>query len=260
MTDPLRESTPNALHASPAVAITLPRITLICVAAGAFLALIGPLGTGDAPIALRLGYWIVAMVGGGVIGWATTQMVLRWRSLYDRVWPQILTIALLMSAPTTAMIWVWGRLTFNITLSAGEWPALYGSVLLISLVMTALNRLILVAPAVKSAPKPHLNTPFLDRLTPRLRDSVLYAVEAQDHYLRVHTDKRSDLILLRLADAIGELSAVEGAQTHRSWWVARQAVQSVKRRDGRATLTLKGGIIAPVSRTQATVLRQQGWF
>lgn len=97
--------------------------------------------------------------------------------------------------------------------------------LLISLVMTTLNRLILVAPAVV-APTPHLNTPFLDRLTPRLRDSVLYAVEAQDHYLRVHTDKGSDLILLRLADAIGELSAVEGAQTHRSWCLARQAFRA----------------------------------
>ena len=85
-------------------------------------------------------------------------------------------------------------------------------------------------------------------------------MEAEDHYLRVHTGKGSDLILLRLADAIGELGAIDGAQTHRSWWVARAAVLSVRRHDGRATLTLKGGLEAPVSRTQAAALRQRGWL
>jgi hypothetical protein len=243
--------------------MTLSRITLVCVAAGAFLGLIGPLGTGAAPLALRLGYWIVAAVGGGVIGWATTHTVLRWSALHDRTWPLIFTITLLMSLPTTILIWVWGRLAFRMTLSAREWPAFYGSVLLICLVMTTLNRLILVAPSASpaSAPAPpEPRSPFLDRLPPRLRDAELYAVEAEDHYLRVHTGKGSDLILLRLADAIGELGAIDGAQTHRSWWVARAAVLSVRRHDGRATLTLKGGLEAPVSRAQAAALRRRGWL
>ena len=49
----------------------------------------------------------------------------------------------------------------------------------------------------------------------------LYAIESEDHYLRVHTSAGQELILMRLADAVRELAGVEGLQTHRSWWVAR---------------------------------------
>jgi DNA-binding LytR/AlgR family response regulator len=42
--------------------------------------------------------------------------------------------------------------------------------------------------------------------------------------------------------------------------VAREAVTGVKRGDGRATLTLKGGLEVPVSRTHASALREAGWY
>ena len=65
---------------------------------------------------------------------------------------------------------------------------------------------------------------------------------------------------MRLSDAIGELEGLDGAQTHRSWWVAKAALADAKRWDGRATLKLKDGTEAPVSRTHARALRQAGWF
>ncbi len=40
--------------------------------------------------------------------------------------------------------------------------------------------------------------------------------------LHFHTDRGSDLILMRLSDALTELKGLEGAQTHRSWWVAAE--------------------------------------
>jgi DNA-binding LytR/AlgR family response regulator len=101
---------------------------------------------------------------------------------------------------------------------------------------------------------------FLERLPPRLRGAEIHAVQAEDHYLRVHTTRGSDLILMRLADAIVELDGLDGAQTHRSWWVARAAVQDVRRSDGRATLVLPMGIEAPVSRNNLPALRDRGWF
>jgi DNA-binding LytR/AlgR family response regulator len=85
-------------------------------------------------------------------------------------------------------------------------------------------------------------------------------VEAQDHYLRLHTSKGQDLILMRLSDAIAELDGIEGARTHRSWWVARGAVVSAERAEGRATLTLTDGAQAPVSRSYVKPLREAGWF
>jgi DNA-binding LytR/AlgR family response regulator len=42
--------------------------------------------------------------------------------------------------------------------------------------------------------------------------------------------------------------------------VAREAVMEVERGDGRATLTLKGGTMVPVSRAYAKALRAGGWF
>jgi DNA-binding LytR/AlgR family response regulator len=65
---------------------------------------------------------------------------------------------------------------------------------------------------------------------------------------------------MRLADALAELEGLEGAQVHRSWWVARAAVTGARRGEGRATLTLKNGALAPVSRTYARALREAGWY
>jgi DNA-binding LytR/AlgR family response regulator len=101
---------------------------------------------------------------------------------------------------------------------------------------------------------------FLARLPLKLRGAEVWAIEAEDHYLRLHTSKGQDLILLRLADAVAELQGIEGLQVHRSWWVARDAITDAKRGDGRATLTLKDGAEVPVSRTYAGLLRERGWI
>jgi DNA-binding LytR/AlgR family response regulator len=101
---------------------------------------------------------------------------------------------------------------------------------------------------------------LLDRLPEKLNGAELHAIEAEDHYLRLHTDRGSALVLMRLADAMAELEGLEGARTHRSWWVARDAVLHASRGRGRALLKLKGGLEAPVSRTYAPLLRRAGWF
>ena len=58
----------------------------------------------------------------------------------------------------------------------------------------------------------------------------------------------------------GRHGGVTGMQVHRSWWVARAAIIDARRGDGRATLTLKDGTEAPVSRTYAAELRRRGWI
>jgi DNA-binding LytR/AlgR family response regulator len=73
-------------------------------------------------------------------------------------------------------------------------------------------------------------------------------------------DGQSALILMRLSDAIAELPADIGAQTHRSWWVAKDAVRSVAKADGRASLTLDHAIEAPVSRSFYKALGDKGWL
>lgn len=109
-------------------------------------------------------------------------------------------------------------------------------------------------PAARSS-RPRL----LDRLPPRL-GTDLVALEMEDHYLRVHTRLGSDLILLRMRDALSELDGLDGAQVHRSWWVARSAVERVERDGRNVLLVLCGGLHAPVARSQVPVLKAAGWL
>jgi DNA-binding LytR/AlgR family response regulator len=51
-----------------------------------------------------------------------------------------------------------------------------------------------------------------------------------------------------------------GARTHRSWWVSKASVASVRRDNGRLALVLKNGTEAPVSRGYASELREAGWL
>lgn len=87
------------------------------------------------------------------------------------------------------------------------------------------------------------------------------AVEAEDHYLRLHlSDGRKPLVLYRLRDALAELSPLDGEQVHRGYWVAGRAVRGLERRDGRKwALRLEGGLLVPVSATFMPMVRKRGW-
>jgi hypothetical protein len=100
---------------------------------------------------------------------------------------------------------------------------------------------------------------FLRRIPARLGTNLLY-IEMEDHYLRIHTERGSSLLLFRLSDAVAELGPVIGLQVHRSYWVARQAVASVERDGYRVRLVLTTGVRIPVSRTYLPALREAGWL
>lgn len=127
----------------------------------------------------------------------------------------------------------------------------------IALVVTAL-RAVLSAddPADKTgsaSPAPQV----LARLPLEKRGRLL-ALSAEDHYVRVRTDRGDHMILMRLADAIAETAPERGVQVHRSHWVARRAVQTARRRGDRAILTLSDGQEIPVSRANVARLRAEG--
>ncbi len=81
----------------------------------------------------------------------------------------------------------------------------------------------------------------------------------EDHYVRVHTVLGSALVLMRLRDAMVLVAEVEGMQVHRSWWVARGAVEDVLRDGRNLRLKLPRGIEAPVARANIAVLRDARW-
>ncbi len=243
-----------------------PRGLAVAAAAGVFLTYTGAFETGEAPFSLRLAYWLGVMLGGAAWGQVCALMLRRHVDPDDRPWLSVAALTALISGPLTVGVWAVTGLVFTGQLyPLRALPLLLGPVVAITLTLSAINiflgRVVQThAPAPGPGPAATPSAPFLARLPPRLRGARLIAVEAEDHYLRLHTDRGSDLILLRLSDALRELEGLEGAQTHRSWWVARDAVRDVARGDGRATLTLDGGLQAPVSRRHGRALRAAGWY
>ena len=268
MTDSVRKSQAAAVGASP---MNLPdgaaiRRTLIsAVLIGLFLAVVGAFGTGSQPFVFRAGILIAIALIGACTGMASYAIGGRFSALVDRPLLRGFVAGLIQSIPMTlvvmALAWVFGDRVFLSQEFLQDYPVVLVVCLTMSVVAPALNRQAKVA---QEAHKLLQTTPtpprFLERLPLKLRGAEIWAVEAEDHYLRVHTSRGHDLILLRLSDAIDELTGLEGEQVHRSWWVARDGVMDVERGDGRAILTLKNGVKAPVSRTYARVIREKGWF
>lgn len=234
----------------------------IAGAAGVFLAAVGAMGTGAAPIGIRLLYWTPLMVIGALVASVIAIGVGRLPRARENVWLFGGVLSLVIAAPITLLVWGYTNLFLDGGIGAAQLPGLFVGVLTISAAMTAVMMLVNRPGAVTHAPPPGApaaQVRFLERLPAKLKGAVIYAVQSEDHYLRLHTSKGSDLILMRLADAVVELEGLEGAQVHRSWWVAREAIEGVRRDGDRMWLTLKGGAEAPVSRPNVRPLREAGW-
>lgn len=235
------------------------RVLAAATAVGAFISLFGPFGEG---LGVYLGHAAANLAfswTGALLGFASVRFVER-RGLTND-WALGMSAGLMMAPVQGAIVWGGVSLMTGRWLPASAAPALFWDTLLICI--ASCFAAVVIGRLQRAAGAPRADGPtvkFLERLPPRLRGADVWAVEAQDHYLRLHTSKGQDLILLRLADAIAELQGIEGAQVHRSWWVARQGIAAARRSDGRATLTLKDGAAVPVSRTYAGRLREKRWI
>ena len=235
---------------------------------GVFLATTGAFGSANAPYVQRLAYWVLMMILGGLWGHLCSRIVTRFINVDDRPWLTVAVMTAVITGPLSVIVWAATGLFFAQKLyPLAALPQLFGPVLVVTLAVTTVNVFLGRAQPVQTHAAPASPAPaspppvrFLDRLPLKLRGATLHAVQAEDHYLRLHTDRGSDLILMRLSDAVEELEGLEGARTHRSWWVARSAVRGVDRGDGRATLTLENGFSAPVSRRYARTLREADWW
>lgn len=238
------------------------RTFAVTAGVGVFLALVGAFGTGGAPLLPRTLYWVTLLLGGSVVGVAVGAITSQRPKLGENPVLRWAVIATLVTLPVTVLVWWLTGVMFG-GRGPESLPYFLGATAIVTAPVTALMMQInSPGPATHATPTGALaaRVRLMDRLPSKLMGAVVHAVEAEDHYLRLHTSKGSDLILCRLADAIAELEGVEGAQVHRSWWVAREAVTEVRRENGRVTLVLPGGVEAPVSRPNVKALRDAGWI
>jgi hypothetical protein len=241
---------------------TARRSYAVAGAVGLFLSFVEAFGTSGTPFVPRSLFMIAISWIGVSLGLVTYRLAARLPWGLRRPWLTALTSGLLMWPPMSFIVWgaTWAIPSGGAPVSAI--PSYFGYSLVMCVGMTFLARYAsLRRQGITHAAVPGASpVRFLERLPLKLRGGEVWAVEAEDHYLRLHTSKGQDLILLRLADAVAELEGIEGAQVHRSWWVARDAVAEARRGDGRATLTLKDGSEVPVSRTYAKLIRERGWM
>jgi hypothetical protein len=235
----------------------------MAVAIGAAIAFLGPFGSYELPLERRLLTSISYGLAGSIVLWPTVRLV---RMLGER-WglPEWFGIGLALvvgAAPVAVSSWL---VSAVLNPARADYPPLAQYLAVLAIVFPFGLAMILYdrmasrpppAPAVEAEPgRPRL----LARLPGRLGEDVI-ALQAEDHYVRVHTALGSDLLLMRFADAVAEADGIDGLRVHRSWWVARGAVESGRAEGRRATLTLKTGLDVPVTRELVPEVRKAGWL
>ena len=246
------------------ISATIVRNVLITLVLGFLFAWFGVYDTGGISFPIRFAYWCTT-IGVGVFCslWLMPEVFER-RFADQHVAVRIAIAALAVSIPVTLCLVLIHEYGFGDDIAPAEWPLQFAYVLVVSLVITtgfAFADIFAktVATSAAEAGADASAPAIIDRLPARLRSSDIYAVSAEDHYLRVHTSAGEELILMRLSDAIRELNGIEGLQTHRSWWVARNGLADSQRENGKLVLKLKSGAEAPVSRTYQKSVRDAGW-
>ena len=220
---------------------------------GLILGLAGPFGTiSFVPLPGRLFYWMALTFLLAPLGTFLSLALTDWFSA--RGLPRLAAAPLggLIAGPIlTVVIFTFNHLTIGRPLPP---PNALALALSFAVITAALNTSLALTfrplPPLPPIPLPAADAEprLITRLRADLRAPIL-SLRATDHYTEVTTARGSQTLLLRLADAILEAAPTEGLQVHRSHWVARQHIASLRRDKGRLVLTLTDGRDIPVSRT-----------
>ncbi len=213
------------------------------------LTLSGPFGTLDHYNALeRLAYWgivtpVTYVLASGVATLVT--VALKRKSLND--WLAYMIGGSVAGIIVGIFVWLFGLFLDQ---SFGQSVSGLAKVMTYTIPITIAVTMLFKLSETKSDDKSQTTSDeirFFDRIPKNLgRD--LISLNSQDHYIKVTTSLGSDLILMRLSDAIIELEGHDGIQSHRSWWVAKQHVAAIKTVSGKKMIELKNGDFVPISR------------
>jgi hypothetical protein len=233
---------------------------LLLACLGLAMGALGPYRTLDVPDLLRTAYWLLAITGAGLAG------ILVDLALGPRIrsfWLRIAAVSLLMTIPVTPYIYALNLYMLGLPDRLWLLPQLAWQVLVVCALLMALRALmwrrIVETRTIVVPPLPEAERAFRMRLSAKRRSARLIALEAEDHYVRVHTDSGSELVAIRFSEAMEELARAHGHRLHRSWWASADAIEAVKWNRGTGEARLAGGLKAPISRGCAAAVREAGW-
>jgi hypothetical protein len=239
----------------------LARRAALVLGIGVLLGFAGPFAAHpplDAPI--RYAFWIGMVFAGYAAALAAEKLVPE--PSFSRPEPRLVAVALASALPLTFVAaWVIPLMRPGHVYAPLQLPALFGAVAVVQLAITfTLLRKSSASTRPPSAPDRNRSGSFpralLSRLPNRLGEEIV-ALEAEDHYLRIHTVLGSDLVLMRLSDAVAAIEPDLGLQVHRSWWVAHDAICEIMRTEQRSHLQLRNGLLVPVGRTYSAAVRSR---
>lgn len=223
----------------------------------------GPYGTGRFGWPSVWYYWAGLMIPGWTMGLLVEAVIRRVRP----GWPFLARYSLVAALASVAVIAA-NYVTHaarGVDLVSVDHTRLVLQVTVLTYVITLVYgaaRRGLSGPAAtdETVPERRAGSPLAEKLDPLHRRADLIALMSEDHYLRVHTSAGDSLVRLSLGEALTAVAQIDGARVHRSWWVARDAVDRIEKSSGRMRLVLSNGVKAPVSRSQTAHLRDAGWF
>ena len=232
----------------------------LLVALGLVMAGLGPYRTLDVPDPLRIAYWIMAVTAAGLIGILIDGTI----GVHIRgFWLRVAAVSAAMTLPVTPLVYALNVSMLGLPRRPWLLPQLAWQVFVISLLLMAVRgllwRRVVETRTIVEPPLPDADRAFRLRLSAKRRAARLIAIEAEDHYVRVHTDAGSELVAMRFSEALAELARTHGYRLHRSWWAAADAIEGVRWKRGGGEVRLAGGTVAPVSRSCASALKAAGW-
>lgn len=257
----------------------MPRITRATVTSWVLVSFLvaytGPFGTYAMGFGRRLLYWSLVVVCSSLISHVSAALAGRIVGKRSSLLTDFLTVVLmtLLFSPV-----LWGITRGLLGGGPGLIPAIWvfaQFVAIITAVITSARRTIpgLARGSHRRAretpePEPDVGLdlgaepgpPRLVRRLPKDFQGPILRLAVNDHFVDVVTPRMTHRLRLRLADAVDEMDTVAGFCTHRSHWVARQAVEGVERQAGRIMLRLSNGDHVPVSRTYRPRLEAAGIF
>jgi len=231
----------------------------IVIGLGLIFAWLGVYNTGRLPFYQSFVFWTTTMGVGAGSSILIAPVV--WGPRFEHVAAifKIGVVSAIVSIPVTLVLVF---MFSDAAVTATQLTVQYAYVMVISLIVTtgAFVMDTLKAQSESTSEDTNPVESFLGRLPVKYRTADLHAISSEDHYLRVHTSLGEELILMRLADAVRELSGADGLQVHRSWWVAKTSVTDEKRVDGRSLLILPSGTEVPVSRSYRGKAKEAGFI
>jgi len=243
---------------------------------GVFIGYLAPFGMDRMPTHVSIFYWVVTCIAGycvykPILG-AGEKILQPW---IKSTWPKVAISTVFASAAMSFVVpvitWMFFRL--RVDLIEQFWVVfpkamvIGGAITIVSLVREVLreqkSQLAEVHKAhqeLQDAVNADKNAGYEKLMTmlPLDKRGDLLCLQMDDHYLNVVTDKGQHLLLMRFKDAMELLQDFPGLQTHRSWWVAIDAVSSVKKEGRKHVLLLNNEIEVPVSKTYAERVKLAG--